>query len=133
MEDGERSTGDLPGYVPTGEYWRIQEMYGDWVYSKYGEHLIGWMANYNYWQVQCIILVVMPMHRYDALSRRVGRRFVHMLTAERTGVRQRQQRQQRRCNAERFIVFQTVILQRSRNMTSSRATLRKIDSHLNSW
>ena len=30
-EDGEGSTGDLPGYITTGEDRRIKEVYRDWV------------------------------------------------------------------------------------------------------
>ena len=47
----------------------------------------------------------MPLRRYDAPSGRVGRRFVGTLGVELKGVRDRL------WNSERFIVFQTVILQ----------------------
>ena len=50
---------------------------------------------------------VMPAQYYDGLSRRVKRHFVHALTTKLTEV------WQRRWNVERFIVFQTVILQRA--------------------
>ena len=32
--DGKGPTGDLTDYVPTGEDWRIREVYGDWVHSN---------------------------------------------------------------------------------------------------
>ena len=41
MEDREGPAGDLPGYVPTGEYRWIREVYGDWVQSNDEAHLSG--------------------------------------------------------------------------------------------
>ena len=64
--------------------------------------------------------MVMPARRYNAPNRRVWRRFVHKLAAELTGFWQR-------CwNAERFIIFQMVILQHARNVTGSGAIQRSI-------
>ena len=39
----------------------------------------------------------------------------------------------RRCNSERFIVFQMVILQRSRHVTASQAIHQKIEMRLDAW
>ena len=39
----------------------------------------------------------------------------------------------RRWNSERFIVFQTVILQRSRHVTASHAIRRRIEKRLEAW
>ena len=58
-------------------------------------------------------------------SGRVRCLFVHALDVELTGV------QQRRWNAERFIVFQTVILQRVWHITKSCNIRRQIDRRLN--
>ena len=66
----------------------------------------------------------MPARRYDALSGRVGCCFVHALATEITGF------WQHHWNTERFIVLQTVILQRARNMTRSGAIQRRIDCRL---
>ena len=62
----------------------------------------------------------MPSRRYDAPSGRVGQRFVWTLGAELKGMRDRP------WNLERFIVFQTVILQRARHVTASQAICRRI-------
>ena len=53
----------------------------------------------------------MPKRRYDAPRGRVGRRFVQALAMELTGV------QKCRWNAKRFIVLQTVNLQRAQHVT----------------
>ena len=69
----------------------------------------------------------MSLSRYDALSGKVGRRFVGTLGVEMQGVRDR------RWNSERFIVFQTVILQRARHVTKSHAMRRRIEKRLGAW
>ena len=61
---------------------------------------------------------------YDVLSRRFGHRFVKALATELTGV------QQGRWNAERFIVFQMVTLQRVRHVTKSCDIRRNINQRL---
>ena len=52
----------------------------------------------------------MPVRWYNVSSRRVEHRFVQALDAELTGV------WQRRWNAEKFILFQTVTLQRAHHI-----------------
>ena len=81
-EDGKGAAGDLTGYVPTGEYRRIQEVYGDWVHSNYGDHLSGGIADDKDWHTRWITLAVMFVRHYNTPSRRVRCRFVHMLAAE---------------------------------------------------
>ena len=69
----------------------------------------------------------MLARRYDAPSGRVRWCFVYMLAAELTGVRQL-------CwNADRVIVFQTVILQCARHLTSSGEIQRRINLLLDAW
>ena len=69
----------------------------------------------------------MPLSRYDAPSGKVGRRFVRTLGEEMKGVRDR------RWKSERFIVFQTVILQRARHVTASQAIRRRIEKRMDTW
>ena len=71
--------------------------------------------------------MVIPSRRYDAPIRRVGRRFVRTLGDELRGVRDRL------WNLERFIVFQTVILQRARHVTAYQAIRRIIEKRLAAW
>ena len=72
-------------------------------------------------------LAVMPPHRYDALSGKVGRRFVNVLVRELRGVLDRW------WNSEHFIVFQTVTLHRAHHVTASRDILRRIEKRLDAW
>ena len=69
----------------------------------------------------------MPSRRYDAPSGKVGRRFVGILGAEMKGV------WDQRWNSERFIVFQTVILQRACHVTASHVIGRRIKKMLDAW
>ena len=79
------------------------------------------------WQAWWHELEVMPSRRYDARNRRFGRRFVRTLGDELRGVRYRI------WNSERFIFFQTVILQRARHVTASHAIRRRIEKRLDAW
>ena len=101
----EGASSNVPWYVPTPEDLRLREVYRDWVHGNPGTHLDGGVADDSAWQAWWRDLAVLPSRRYDALSGKVGRRFVSMLGAKMQGVRDR------RGNSERFIVFQTVILQ----------------------
>ena len=64
---------------------------------------------------------------YEAPCGKVERRYVNALVRELRGVRYR------RWNSERFIVFQTVTLQRARHVTSSRYIRRQIEKRLDAW
>ena len=75
-----------PGYLPPGEDWQIQEVYGDWVHSNYGDHLSGGIADDKDWHTRWITLAVMFVRHYNTPSRRVGRRFLHALAVEIIGV-----------------------------------------------
>ena len=117
----------MPGYNPTPEDLRLQEVYGDWVHANPGTHLDGGVRGDSAWQAWWRDLVVMPSRRYDAPSGKVGRRFVGTLGEELKEVRDR------RWNLERFIVFQTVILQRAHHVTASQAIRRRIEKRLDAW
>ena len=66
----------------------------------------------------------MPSRRYDAPSRKFGRKFVKTLGGELHGVRNRQ------WNLERFIVFHTVILQLNQHVTAPNTIQRWIGEQL---
>ena len=126
-DDGEGEKGYVPGYTPTPEDLRLREVYGDWVHQNPGTHLDGGISEDGRWQRWWRDLSVMPPHRYDAPSGKVGRRFVNILVRELRGMLDR------RWNAERFIVFQTVTLQRARHVTASRDIRRRIENRLDAW
>ena len=75
----------------------------------------------------CRDLAVIPSRRYDAPGGKVGRMFVGTLREEMKGVQDRQ------WNSERFIVFQTVILERVYHVTASQAIRRRIEKRLDGW
>ena len=123
-EDGEGMAGDVPGYQPTPEDLCIREVYRDWFHANPGTHLDRGVRNDSAWQAWWRNLTFMPLRRYDAPSGKFGRRFVGTLVEELKGVRDRQ------WNSERFIVFQTVILQQSYHVTASQAIHRRIENCL---
>ena len=71
--------------------------------------------------------MVMPSRRYDTPSGKFGRRFVVALVGYLRWLRDRL------WNSERFIVFQMVILKRSRHVTESQAIRRRIEKRLDAW
>ena len=117
----------MPGYVPTPEDLRLWEVYGDWVHGNLGTYLDGGIPEDGLWQGWWSDLAVMPPRRYDAPSGKVGRQYVNALALELRGIRDR------RWNSERFIVFQTVTLQRARHVTASQDIRRRIEKRLNAW
>ena len=118
--EGEGASGDVPGYVLTPKDLRLREVYSDWVNGNLGTHLDSGITDDSVWQAWWRDLAVMPSRRYDVPSGKVGRRFVGTFGAEIQGVRDRQ------WNSERFMFFQTVILQRACHVTASHAILRQI-------
>ena len=111
---------DVTGYTPVLEDLRLWEVYRDWVHTNPGTHLYGRIGDGETWQEWWRDLTVIPSQRYDAPIRKVGRHFLVALVGELRGVRDRQ------WNSERFIVFQTVILQRARHVTASHVIRRQI-------
>ena len=89
----------------------MQAVYGNWVHAKNGSHIYGGimygLQRKAWWQD----LVVLTLQRYDGTVGKVGWRFVQVLSTEITNI------WEHRWNAKRFIVFQTVILQRSWNIS----------------
>ena len=124
LDDGNGTAGDVPGYQPTPDNLRLQEVYRDWVHANTGTHLDGGVHDNSAWQAWWSDLAVMPLRRYDAPSGKVGRRFVGSMREEMKGVLDR------RWNSERFIVFETMILQRARHVTASKAIRRRIEKRL---
>ena len=72
----------MPGYQPTPEDLRLQEVYGDWVHANPGTHLDGGIKDNSAWQAWWRDLAVMPSREYNAMSGKVGRRFVGTLREE---------------------------------------------------
>ena len=126
-QDEEGEEGDLPDYTPTPEDLRIKEVYGDWVNANAGNHLHGGIKDKGGRQGQRRDILVMPSCRYDALSGKVGRRFIRTFNNNMRGVRDI------RWKSEWFIVFQIVILKLVRHITVSHAIRRRIEKRFNAW
>ena len=80
--EGEGARGDEPGYVPTPEDLRLQEVYEDWVHGNPRTHMDGGVTEDGLWQGWWRDLVVIPPRRYKETSRKVGRHFVNTLVGE---------------------------------------------------
>ena len=50
-EGGKGAMGDMPGYIPTVEDRKIQEVYSNFVHSNDGEHLSGGIAYSTDWKI----------------------------------------------------------------------------------
>ena len=121
--DGEVESGDELRYNLTPEKLRLQDFYGDLVHRNLGTHLDGGIKDDGKWQGWWRDLAVMPSRRYEAPCGKAGKRYVNVLAKELRGVRDR------RWNSKRFIVFQTVTLQRFRHVTHPPQLLRQ-DIHV---
>ena len=117
----------MPGYTPTPEDLCLREVYGYWVHANPDTHLNGGIGDNETWQGWWRDLAVMTLRRYDAPSGKVGRCFVEALMGDMQGVWDRQ------WNLERFIVFQTVILQQDRHVTASQSIRRRIEKRMDTW
>ena len=86
---------------------KIQEVYGDYVRQNDGSHLNGGIRDDALWQARWKKIVSLPPQRYDVPNGKVGKLFIQALQSELHGI------VDRKCNSEKFIVFASVILQRS--------------------
>jgi hypothetical protein len=84
------------------------------VHQNSGQHLDGGIEDELPWQDCWQRLIVYPSFTYDAPSGAVGCHFIEKLAELLDGVRAR------KMNAERFIVFQIVIMQRSRDVKQAK-------------
>ena len=125
--DEEGESGDDPGYNLTPEDLRLRKVYEDWVHGNPGTHLYGGIKDGGKWNGWWRDLTVIPSWHYEAPCGKVGRRYVNALMKELRSVCGR------RWNSERFIVFQTVTLQRSRHVTASWYIRRRIEKRLDAW
>ena len=105
----------MPGYSPTPEDLRLQEVYREWVHANPRTPLDDEIGDDKTWQGWWHDLAFMSSQRYDAPSGEFGQRFVVALVGDLQGV------QERLCNLEWCIVFQTVILQLVQHVTASQA------------
>ena len=72
-------------------------------------------------------LIFVPTQRYNAQSRKIGKRFVGILSVELDGVCDR------KWNSERMIMFQSVILKRAKGVNNSAQICKHIFFLLDFW
>jgi hypothetical protein len=111
--------GDLPGVTASDADRKLMEVYGDYIHQNDGSHLDGGIKDDAVWQEHWRKLVILPPQRYDSPSGPVGRRFVRLLTKELEGIHSR------KWNSEKFLVFQMVILQRSKEVTGVAGNIKR--------
>ena len=102
-------------------------IYQDWVHQNPVEHLDVGIAEDSKWQERWEKLVCIPTQRYDPPSGKVGKIFVGILSVELDGIRAR------KWNAERVIVFQSVILQRAQGVKNYAQIRKRILFRLDLW
>ena len=90
-------------------------------------HLDGGITDDTVWQTYWRCLIVYTPKAYDVLRGAVGRHFLLTLIDLLDGVRLR------KWNAERFIVFQLVILQRTRAVNRAKDIKHRLSWRLDAW
>ena len=114
----EQDIGDLPDIELSDADRMMDKVYGDHVHQNPGTHLRGDIPDDEMWQDYWRRLIVFPSQTYDAPKGPVGRRYVEMLADMLLGIKAR------KLNAEKFIVFQIVVLQRSREVKKAKDVKR---------
>ena len=102
-------------------------VYGDHVHQNDGTHLNGGIADDPVWQVYWRRLVVLPPQQYTLPKGALGKRFIHGLLMLLGGVISR------KWNLERFFVYQTVVLQRTKDVKTAKDIKNRIKSRLDAW
>lgn len=128
-QDGveERRAGDLPGAVLSDADRLFDEVYGDHVHQNPGTHLHGGISDDAVWQAYWRRLIPLQPQQYNLPTGAVGRRFIETLTDLLIGVKRR------KWNSERFFVFQTVVLQRTRDCVKARDIKNRLSWRMDAW
>jgi hypothetical protein len=122
-----KQNGDLPDYILTDADRMMDGVYGDHIHQNDGSHLTGGVSDDIDWQGYWRRLIVFPSKAYDVPSGAAGKRFVRMVASMLNGVKKR------KWNSEKFIVFQMVVLQRTRDVRRSRDIRRRISWRMDAW
>jgi hypothetical protein len=119
--------GDLPNASISEADRKLMEVYGDYIHQNDGSHLDRDMKEDYVWQLRWRKLVALPCQRYNAPGGAVGCHFVQLLTEEINVICGR------KWNSERFIVFQMVILQKSKLVTAAGDIKRRLGKWMDNW
>ena len=120
-------SGDLPDAIISEADGMMDKVYGDHVHQNSGQHLKDGVSDDAEWQDYWRRLIVFPSQMYDVPSGAVGKRFLEMVVDLLEGIHDR------RWNSERFIVFQLVILQRSRDVKQAKDIRKRMARRMDAW
>jgi hypothetical protein len=123
----ELESGDFPGAKLSEADRMLDKVYGDHVHQNPGQHLSDGVPDDHKWQDYWRRLVVYPCQSYDVPKGPVGKRFIEMVSDSLEAILAR------KWNAEKFIVFSLVILQRSRNVRQSKDIRARISRRMDAW
>jgi hypothetical protein len=123
----ERHVGDLPGATISEADLKLDEVYGDHVHQNSGQHLDGGITDDAIWQSYWRRLIVYHCRQYSLPNGTVGHRFLGMLTEIIEGIISR------KWNSERWIVFQVVILQCTREVKGAKDIKERLIRRMDDW
>jgi hypothetical protein len=106
MTNAESDTGNLPDYTMSDADRKLDEVFGDHIHQNLGQHLCGGVADTLMWQNYWEHLVVYPSKTYTIPTGAIGKQFIKELAQLLEDIIAQ------KCNTEKFIVYQMVILQR---------------------
>ena len=117
-------SGDLPGIILSEADGMMDAVYGDLMHQNPGQHLKDGISDdvrrQDYWRR----LIVFPSQMYDVPLGTVGKRFLEKIVELLEGTHDR------RWNSERFIVFQMVVLQRSRDVKQAKYIRKRMTQQM---
>ena len=119
--------GDKPGTTISPQNRKLDEVYGDHIHENPGDHLSGGVQDDGLWQKYLKRLLPFSPHHYDVPRTSVGKEIISSLAQLLEDI------MNRKCNMDKFLVFQMVILQRSPKTTSSSDIKRRLGSRLSLW
>jgi hypothetical protein len=119
--------GDLPGATIHDADRNLLGVYDDYIHQDDRTHLDGGIKDDAVWQERWRTVVTLPGQRYNAPGGAVGRYFVRLLTEELNCICSR------KWNSEKYIVFQMVILQKSKLVTAAGDIKRRLSKWMDSW
>jgi hypothetical protein len=124
---GEEDIGELPGAIVSDADRMLDKAYGGYVHQNSGTYLNGGIEDNAMCQGYHRRLIGYPSQRYDAPNGPVGGRLVETMTSLMEGVKSR------KWNSERFLLFQIVVLQHTREMMRARDTKKRLKWRMDAW
>lgn len=118
---------DLLSYQPTAADAALDDIYGDHVHANDGTHLAAGIPDDQLWQSYYRSLVAYNPSEYHLPNNSIGKQFITILADLLDGIRLRHH------NAEKFLIFPIVILQRCHSITKADDVKKRIQWRLQLW